>query len=102
MSEKVYGIAMGTNSIKISQKNAGVVLHQKNMIAMIRRNEPLALGDEAYAMYEKAPKNIDVKKPVVNGVIADFNAGEPDSRKQFRVHHRCSHRHHRSGEESLF
>ena len=74
MSEKVYGIDMGTNSIKISQKNAGVVLHQKNMIAMIRRNEPFALGDEAYAMYEKAPKNIDVKKPVVNGVIADFSA----------------------------
>ncbi len=74
MSDKVYGIDMGTNSIKISQKNAGVVLHQKNMIAMVRRTEPLALGDEAYAMYEKAPKNIDVKKPVVNGVIADFSA----------------------------
>lgn len=74
MSEKVYGIDMGTNAIKISQKNAGVVLHQKNMIAMVRKNEPLALGDEAFSMYEKAPKNIDVKKPVVNGVIADFSA----------------------------
>ena len=74
MSEKVYGIDMGTNAIKICQKNAGVVLHQKNMIAMVRKTEPLALGDEAFSMYEKAPKNIDVKKPVVNGVIADFSA----------------------------
>ncbi len=74
MSEKIYGIDMGTNSIKISQKGAGVVLYQKNMIAMVRKTEPFALGDEAFSMYEKAPKNIEVKKPVVNGVIADFSA----------------------------
>lgn len=74
MSDKVYGIDMGTNSIKISQKGAGVVLYQKNMIAMVRKTEPLALGDEAFLMYEKAPKNIEVKRPVVNGVIADFSA----------------------------
>ncbi len=74
MSEKIYGIDMGTNSIKIYQKAAGVVLHQKNMIAMVKKNDPLALGDEAYSMYEKAPKNISVKKPIVNGVIADFTA----------------------------
>ena len=60
MSEKIYGIDMGTNSIKIYQKAAGVILHQKNMIAMVKKKEPLALGDEAYSMYEKAPKNIEV------------------------------------------
>ena len=32
------------------------------------------MGDEAYSMYEKAPKNIEVKQPIVNGVIADFTA----------------------------
>ena len=74
MSEKVYGIDIGTNSIKIYQKGAGVILHQKNMIAFMRKKEPFALGDEAYAMYEKAPKNIDVKSPIINGVIADFTA----------------------------
>lgn len=74
MSEKIYGIDMGTNSIKIYQKSAGVVVHQKNMIAMVKKNEPLAVGDEAYSMYEKAPKNIEVKRPIVNGVIADFTA----------------------------
>lgn len=74
MSEKIYGIDMGTNSIKIYQKGAGVAVHQKNMIAMVKRKEPLAMGDEAYSMYEKAPKNIEVKRPIVNGVIADFTA----------------------------
>ena len=67
MSEKIYGIDMGTNSIKIYQKAAGVILHQKNMIAMVKKKEPLALGDEAYSMYEKAPKNIEVKQPIING-----------------------------------
>ena len=41
MSEKIYGIDMGTNSIKIYQKAAGVILHQKNMIAMVKKKEPL-------------------------------------------------------------
>ncbi len=74
MSEKIYGIDMGTNSIKIYQKESGVVLHQKNMIAIVNKKEALAIGDEAYSMYEKAPKNIQVKQPIVYGVIADFTA----------------------------
>ena len=40
MSEKIYGIDMGTNSIKIYQKAAGVILHQKNMIAIVKKKEP--------------------------------------------------------------
>ena len=31
-----------------------------------------AYGDQAYAMYEKAPENINVTFPVINGVIADY------------------------------
>ena len=47
MSEKIYGIDMGTNSLKIYQKSAGVAVHQKNMIAIVKRKdkEPLAIGD---------------------------------------------------------
>ena len=78
MSEKIYGIDMGTNAIKIYQKGAGVILHQKNMIAVVNKKDPLALGDEAHSMYEKAPKNIQVKKPIINGVIADFTANLPE------------------------
>ena len=35
MSEKIYGIDMGTNSIKIYQKAAGVILHQKKLVNLI-------------------------------------------------------------------
>lgn len=46
MSEKIYGIDMGTNSIKIYQKAAGVILHQKNMIAMVKKKELQAVHNE--------------------------------------------------------
>lgn len=32
-----------------------------------------AYGDAAYAMYEKAPEQIQVSFPIICGVIADFN-----------------------------
>ena len=87
MSEKIYGIDMGTNSLKIYQKGVGVVVHQKNMIATVKRKEkePLAIGDEAYSMYEKAPKNIEVRKPIVNGVIADFTGMQIMIQRYFKV-----------------
>lgn len=43
MSEKIYGIDMGTNSIKIYQKAAGVILHQKNMIAMVKKKRTISI-----------------------------------------------------------
>ncbi len=72
MAEKVYGIDLGTGTIKIAQKRAGVVLQQKNMLAVANKKEAIAIGDEAFEMYEKVPKNIDVRQPLHNGVIADF------------------------------
>ena len=87
MSDKIYGIDMGTNSLKIYQKGAGVVVQQKNMIANVKRKErePLAIGDEAYSMYEKAPKNIEVRQPIINGVIADFTAMQIMIQMYFKV-----------------
>ncbi len=72
MAEKVYGLDLGTGTIKIAQKRAGVVLQQKNMLAVAKKKEAIAIGDEAFEMYEKVPKNIEVRQPLHNGVIADF------------------------------
>lgn len=74
MAEKVYGIDLGTSAIKIAQKYAGIVLHQKNMISVANKEQVIAIGNEAFAMYEKVPKSIEVLQPVTNGVIADFSA----------------------------
>lgn len=71
MSSKTYGIDFGTSTIKISRKGHGVVLDERNIIAIADKKNIIATGNEAYDMYEKAPSNILVTHPVRNGVIAD-------------------------------
>ena len=73
MNHKILGIDFGTSSIKIVRAGHGVVLDEKSVIAIYKKTEVLAVGDEAYEMYEKAPVNINVSYPVKNGVIADLS-----------------------------
>lgn len=73
MSANVYGIDLGTCNLKIFCKATGKVINEKNTIAIVNKNQLYAFGDDAYAMYEKAPDSIQVSFPVVNGVIADYN-----------------------------
>jgi rod shape-determining protein MreB len=72
MAGKTYGIDFGTSTIKIYRKNEGVILDEKNIIAIANRKKMIAAGNEAFEMYEKAPINISVSYPVKNGVIADI------------------------------
>ncbi|MEG1947486.1 MAG: rod shape-determining protein [Lachnospiraceae bacterium] len=73
MSTNVYGIDLGTCNLKVFCKATGKVINEKNTIAIINKNQLYAFGNDAYAMYEKAPDAIKVSFPVVNGVIADYN-----------------------------
>ncbi|MEE1009708.1 MAG: rod shape-determining protein [Agathobacter sp.] len=73
MNNNVYGIDLGTCNFKVFCKSNGKILKEKNTIAIINKNQIYAYGDEAYAMYEKAPEKIDVIFPVSNGVIADYS-----------------------------
>ena len=72
MLGKAIGIDFGTSSIKIYKNGEGVILHQKSVIAIYKKNHVFAVGDEAFEMYEKAPENLDVSYPIKNGVIADI------------------------------
>lgn len=71
MASKTYGIDFGTSTIKIYRKGQGIVLDERNVIAIADRKSVIAIGDEAFDMYEKAPSNITVTYPVRSGVIAD-------------------------------
>lgn len=73
MTNNVYGIDLGTCNMKIYCKATNKILNEKNTIALVNKDEIYAYGDEAYAMYEKAPEVINVTFPVVSGVIADFD-----------------------------
>lgn len=72
MASKVFGIDLGTRSIKICKKDGGLVLNQKNVVAIEKKTKVIAIGDEAFEMYGKAPATISVIFPVKNGVIADI------------------------------
>lgn len=72
MVGKVYGVDLGTSLIKIYKKGKGIVVSQRNIIAIENKKRLLAVGDEAYDMYEKAPESVVVSQPIRNGVIADI------------------------------
>ncbi|NLG04020.1 MAG: rod shape-determining protein, partial [Clostridia bacterium] len=72
MASSAFGIDLGTGNIKIYSNIDGMILNEKNMIAIKNRNLLFSYGDSAYEMYEKAPANIVVSRPVNNGVIADI------------------------------
>ncbi len=72
MANNAYGIDLGTNNIKIYDRNEDKIHVEKNMIAIENKNTLFAYGDSAFEMYEKAPGNIHISYPLSNGVIADI------------------------------
>lgn len=69
---KVFGIDLGTRALKIYKKDDGVIYDAKNILAIADGNRIIAIGDEAFDMFGKAPANISVTYPVKCGVIADI------------------------------
>ena len=59
MSNNIYGIDFGTCNFKVFSKSSGKVISEKNTIAIINKTQIYAYGDDAYAMYEKAPESIN-------------------------------------------
>ena len=72
MGKKVVGIDFGTSRIKMYRKGVGVVLDEKNVVAMEGKKKVIASGDAAYEMLGKSPERINVSMPIQNGVIADI------------------------------
>lgn len=72
MAQHVYGVDMGTSNIKLFHSATKSKINEKNVIAIKNKSEVFAYGDKAFAMYEKAPENINVSFPIKFGVIADI------------------------------
>ena len=69
----VYGIDLGSNMIKIYSQKSDEILKERNMIAIRNKEQILAVGDEAYEMYEKSPANVEVSSPMSNSMIANIS-----------------------------
>ena len=73
MGNLSFGIDLGSNNLKLYCKEGDRTLQVRNMVAIENKKKMIAYGDEAYAMYEKAPSNIEVSYPMSYGNIGSIN-----------------------------
>ncbi len=70
------GIDLGTANTVVFADTKGFVINQSSVIAYNNKNEVIAFGNEAKDMLGKTGDLIRVIRPLSDGVIADFEAGE--------------------------
>lgn len=76
MSEDI-AIDLGTANIIIFIKGKGIVLREPSMVAVNKdTKEIIAVGNEASRMLGRTPNNIEVIKPLKDGVISNFTLTE--------------------------
>lgn len=74
---KDLGIDLGTVNSIVYVKGEGIVLNEPTTIAInIKTGEIAAIGQEAKKMSGKTPPSIAIKKPLIAGVVADFEIAE--------------------------
>ena len=62
--EKTYGIDLGSSSVKVYSFFRNKTYIEKNMIAS-KGHTIIAMGNEAYDMFEKSPTDITVTSPTM-------------------------------------
>lgn len=71
------GIDLGTAYSLVYLKGHGIVITEPSVVAMNKRtNQVLAIGNEARKMVGRTPSHIVAIKPLVDGVISDFEVTE--------------------------
>lgn len=71
------GIDLGTANTLVYVKGKGIVINEPSVVAMnVKTRQVLAVGDEAKAMVGRTPTNIVATRPLVDGVVSDFEVTE--------------------------
>jgi len=74
---KDLGIDLGTRNTLVYTSEKGIVINEPSVVAVNKRtDEILAVGEEAKEMIGKTPSHIQAVKPLVEGVISDFEVTE--------------------------
>lgn len=74
---KDLGIDLGTSSTRVFVRDKGIVINEPSVVAInTRTNQILAVGKEAKEMVGKTPSYIVTTKPLVKGIISDFEVTE--------------------------
>lgn len=74
---KDLGIDLGTANTLVYIKDRGIVINEPSIVAVnVRTDQILAIGEEAKRMVGKTPSHIQITRPLVDGVISDFEVSE--------------------------
>ncbi|MDO8508044.1 MAG: rod shape-determining protein [bacterium] len=71
------GIDLGTANTLVYVKGKGIVINEPSVVALnTKTKQILAIGDEAKKMVGRTPANIVATRPLVDGVVSDFEITE--------------------------
>jgi len=71
------GIDLGTKNTLVYVEGKGIVINEPSVVAINKRtNEILEVGEAAKKMVGKTPGHIEAIKPLVEGIISDFEVTE--------------------------
>ncbi len=71
------GIDLGTANTLVYVKGKGIVINEPSVVALnTKTGQVLAIGSEAKKMVGKTPGHIVASRPLVDGVISDFEVTE--------------------------
>jgi len=74
---KVAGIDLGTANTLVYVKGQGIVIDEPTLVAINNRTDQiLAIGKEAKKMLDRVPAHVTLVRPLMNGVISDFEMTE--------------------------
>ncbi|NCQ12596.1 rod shape-determining protein [Candidatus Falkowbacteria bacterium CG1_02_37_21] len=71
------GIDLGTKNTLVYVNDKGIIINEPSVVAINKRtNEILEVGEAARKMVGKTPGHIEAIKPLVDGIISDFEVTE--------------------------
>jgi len=74
---KDVGIDLGTATTLVYVRGRGIVINEPSVVAVNQKTKQiLAIGDEAKKMVGRTPAHISATRPLIQGVISDFEVTE--------------------------
>ena len=74
---KDVGVDLGTANTLIYVKGEGITVNQPSVVAVnVKTGKIFSVGDEAKKMQSRTPPHINVVRPLINGVISDYEVAE--------------------------
>ncbi|MBI5369719.1 rod shape-determining protein [Candidatus Uhrbacteria bacterium] len=77
MFQKKIGIDLGTTTVLVYVPKRGIIIHEPSVVAISYADKKiLAVGKEAKDMLGRTPETIVARRPLKDGVIADYRTTE--------------------------